>query len=777
MHKIVKFTLTILTLFAVASVSAAGAPMEKRMALVIGNSAYQAGPLATPANDAGLIAQTLQAAGFDVVGARDLDEDSLRHAFRDFIDNASKAGPDTVAAVYFAGYALQDEGENYLVPVDANLARESDVPVRTLRLSDYTRALAALHLKATMVVLDAARANPFSQSGQRLASGLALAEPDPDMLIAFNAGPGTIAPESPDGYGPYARALAEMIREGGLQPAEVFDRVRLRVNDMTKGAQVPWDASKIQAQFVFFERGPDAPAPAASTEQTSRPLRDLGAQDAYLAALSRDTMDGYEDFLAAYPHDPMAKRVRGILAARREAITWRRTYQADSPEGYWSYLRRYPRGAHAADARRRLAHLAAAFEPPPQFTMIDYDVPPPPPDEAVYYERPVLIFDDPVFAFAPPPPPPVYFLEPPPPEFFALEPPPPPFGAFILPVPVFVPVPLYVSAPAYVAPPPNPIIFNNIHNTVVVNNTTNVVTITKPGGQVVSTAPISPPAHGGGSTVPTLAPALPPSVAPKAALINSRNPPPSAANPAAVGAGKVLPASPATGAQPTATLPTPPTATITPPASGNKALPTPPTATITPPATGNKALPTPPAATITPQATGNKALPNSNLPRQSHRQRAATKRCRLHLPRQSHRQRPATKRRQLHLPRQSHRQRPATKRCQLHPPRPRRRRERPLSTRRQRHPLCIRSHHRRPLCIRRRPFCIRRRPLCISRHRLQLLSTRRHRRPSCIRRPRLRLPLRPPSAKSNRRLHLQWLPARQHRRRLRRRSPRESVRS
>ena len=609
MHKIVKFTLSILTLFAVASASAAGAPMEKRMALVIGNSAYQAGPLATPANDAGLIAQTLQAAGFDVVGARDLDEDSLRHAFRDFVDNASKAGPDTVVAVYFAGYALQDEGENYLVPIDANLARESDVPVRTLRLSDYTRALAALHLKATMVVLDAARANPFSQSGQRLASGLALAEPDPDMLIAFNAAPGTVAPESPDGYGPYAKALAEMIREGGLQPAEVFDRVRLRVNDMTKGAQVPWDASKIQAQFVFFERGPDAPAPAASTEQASRPLRDLGAQDAYLAALSRDTMDGYEDFLAAYPHDPMAKRVRGILAARREAITWRLTYQADLPEGYWSYLRRYPRGAHAADARRRLAHLAAAFEPPPQFTMIDYDVPPPPPDEAVYYERPVLIFDDPIFAFAPPPPPPVYFLEPPPPEFVALEPPLPPFGAFILPVPVFVPVPLYVSAPAYVAPPPNPIIFNNIHNTVVVNNTTNVVTITKPGGQVVSTAPISPPAHGGGSTVPTLAPALPPSVAPKAALINSQNPPSSAANPAAVGASKVLPASPATGAQPTATLPTPPTATVTPPATGNKALPTPPAATVTPPATGNKALPTPPAATVTPPATGNKALP------------------------------------------------------------------------------------------------------------------------------------------------------------------------
>src|SRR5437868_13432043 len=96
---------------------AAAQSQESRIALVIGNSAYQAGALATPANDAGLIAQTLQAAGFDVVGARDLDEDSLRHTFRDFVDKASSAGPDTVAVVYFAGHGLQLEGENYLVPI------------------------------------------------------------------------------------------------------------------------------------------------------------------------------------------------------------------------------------------------------------------------------------------------------------------------------------------------------------------------------------------------------------------------------------------------------------------------------------------------------------------------------------------------------------------------------------------------------------------------------------------------------------------------------------
>src|SRR6185436_10615105 len=157
-----------------------------------------------------------------------------------------------------------------------------------------------------------------------------------------------------------------------------------------------------------------------------RPMRDLGAQEAFSAALARDTMQGYEDFLAAYASDPLARRVRAMLAARREAITWRRTYVADTPEAYWSYLRRYPRGPHAWDARRRLAILTAPLEPPAAFAIIDYDIPPPPPEEIAYVDRPVFYFDDPEFDFVPPP------------------------------------------------PPPNNIIFNNVHNAVVIKNTINV---------------------------------------------------------------------------------------------------------------------------------------------------------------------------------------------------------------------------------------------------------------------------------------------------------------
>jgi uncharacterized caspase-like protein len=456
--------------------SATAQQQEKRIALVVGNGAYAKSPLATAANDAGLIAQTLQAAGFDVVGARDLDGATLRASFRDFVQKAQASGPGTVAMVYLAGYGMQLAGENYFIPVDSSLSRDVDVPIEGLRISDYLRQLASLPLKASIVVLDAARQQPFVEGGQPIASGLALVEPDPHMLVAFNAAPGTIAPNEPGPYGVYAQSLAEMIRTGGLPLPEVFQRVRLRVNDASKGAQVPWDAQKIDAQFMFFDRAPDAPAQAPPDQVAAirdKPIRDLGAQDAYAAALERDSMPGYEDFLAAYPADPLAKRVHAIVAARREAITWLRTYRADTPQAYWSYLRRYPRGPHASDARRRLAILTAPLEPPPSFAVFDYDVPPPPPDEFVYVDRPVLMFGDPEFDFAPPPPPPFYFCPPPPPDFVVLPPPFVPIGLFILPQPVFVPIPVFVQTPVYIAPPPNNIIFANIHNTTVINNVIN----------------------------------------------------------------------------------------------------------------------------------------------------------------------------------------------------------------------------------------------------------------------------------------------------------------
>src|SRR3979411_742866 len=138
---ILSFCLILLCGFPGILSSAAAQQQEKRIALVVGDGAYAKSPLATAANDAGLIAQTLQAAGFDVVGARDLDGDTLRRSFRDFVQKGRGSGPGTVAMVYLAGYGMQIAGENYFIPVDSTLNRDTDVPIEGLRISAYLRQL------------------------------------------------------------------------------------------------------------------------------------------------------------------------------------------------------------------------------------------------------------------------------------------------------------------------------------------------------------------------------------------------------------------------------------------------------------------------------------------------------------------------------------------------------------------------------------------------------------------------------------------------------------
>ncbi|MCI4680516.1 caspase family protein [Rhodoblastus acidophilus] len=492
----------VVALFGAMIAPSSAQQLEKRIALVIGEGGYAASALATAPNDAGLVAQTLQAAGFDVVGARDLDTQGLREALREFVGKAQNSGPDTVAMLYFAGYGLQSGGENYLAGVDAHIATAADVAINAVRVSDFLQPLAALPLKARIVVLDAARKNPFAASGQPLAGGLALMQPDDGTLIALNAAPGTIGPEEPGPFGVYAKALVEMIKAGGAPVNDMFDRVRMRVSEATQGAQIPWSASRVALPFMFFDHTAEAPTDQRDMfgQLLSKPIASFGPRDAYLAAVARDTLEGYQEFLTAFPNDPLAARVRAILAARREATIWRETCAVGTAPAYWTYVKRYPRGPHVYDARRALVHLDTAVEPPPTFEEIDYDVPPPPPDEIIYVEQPVIYFDDPIWAFPPPPPPPIIYFVAAPFWFAALPPPLPPVAAFVLPIPTYYPVAAWVAPPPYVAPAPTNVFIANIHNTVVVNQAANTVTVTNAAGQILPTSPAniaSPPAGGG----------------------------------------------------------------------------------------------------------------------------------------------------------------------------------------------------------------------------------------------------------------------------------------
>jgi uncharacterized caspase-like protein len=436
-----------------------GYAAEVRFALVVGNDEYKGAKLATPANDAGLIADALQTAGFTVTGARNLDQATLRESFREFLGQVAAAGPDAVALVYLSGIGLQFAGDNYFVPVDADIQRDVDVPLQAVRISDFAQPLAALPGRVKIVILDAARSNPFARGGQPLAGGLALVDPVHGMAVAFNAAPGTVAPDEQGPYGAYATSLTEMIAAGGLSLDDLFARVRLRVSELSQGAEIPWYASQIDGPFFMTERAADAPPPPnvpPLADIRSKPIRGYSSpEEAYAAALELDTLDGYEQFLAVYPDSPFARRIAAMLAVRREEIIWRRCVMDDTPPAYWSYLRRYPNGPHAWDARRRLTMLSAVLEPPASFAFIDFGVPPPPPAEIVFVNQPVVMFVG--RGYAPPPPPPVFFLPPRPREFAALPPPPAPHERFFLPTPAAPAIHAFVRPPQTVTlrtPPP-----------------------------------------------------------------------------------------------------------------------------------------------------------------------------------------------------------------------------------------------------------------------------------------------------------------------------------
>jgi uncharacterized caspase-like protein len=379
---------------------------ETRLALVIGEANYKIAPLATPANDAGLVAETLKEAGFTVTGGADLNGADLRKALQDFITEAQQAGPNAILFVYLAGRGMQFAGQNYFIPVDAFVQREADVPVVAVRLADYFDRLIAAPARARIFVLDAARVLHFATEGAPYASGFGIENAPANTIYAFNEAPGAVSPDEPGPYGIYAQSLVEMLRQGYALPA-AFTAARLRADALSDGIIVPWDASQIEVPFALFGR--NETAGSLPGWQTTMPLAALPAAQAYWLAVERDTLDDYADFCAAFPIDPLTLRVGALLATRREALTWQAATAAGTPQAIWTYMRRYPRGPHFPDARRRLVGLAAPLDPPPRFDPYDFaGLAAPSEGELETLDRPVMTFDDPAF----PPPPPINDLLP-----------------------------------------------------------------------------------------------------------------------------------------------------------------------------------------------------------------------------------------------------------------------------------------------------------------------------------------------------------------------------
>ncbi len=302
------------------------ASAEKRVALVIGNSAYQnASQLANPGKDANAVAALFRDSGFAVVETRlDLGNLEFKRVARDFTAAARDAD---IAVVYFAGHGIEVNGTNYLLPVDAKLVSDFDVEDEALSLDRVMRAIEPAK-RLRLVILDACRDNPFVRTMQRsvstrnISGGLAKVEPaSTDTLVAFATKPGSTADDGLGDNSPFAAAIVKNLAVPGRDVRIALGHVRDDVMRATGSRQEPFVAGSLGGAVVALV--PDASKPAEPTRQISvlpnpqaaEPVAD--PQRDYELAERVGTKEAWDSFLALHPsgfYASLARQQRDKLA-------------------------------------------------------------------------------------------------------------------------------------------------------------------------------------------------------------------------------------------------------------------------------------------------------------------------------------------------------------------------------------------------------------------------------------------------------------------------------
>jgi Caspase domain len=323
-------TLTVSFAFAAAALLwAPRGAAETRVALIIGNSTYDRPDmrLANPANDAAAMVRALKAAGFDTVVKLNAKRKDFYHAIEEF---GGKIGrdPHAVGLFYYAGHAVQANGVNYLIPVDAEIEAESDLEANAFDAGRVLRAMKEAQNDMNIVILDSCRNNPLPKT-RGMDRGLARMDAPSGTFIAYAAAPGQAAQDGTSGTnGVFTGELIKAMAEPGVPLEQMFKKVIIGVKADTHGGQQPWSEASIQGDFYFIPKA------------------------AGVAAVARDASPGAQ---ASARHVDSANEL--------EQSYWDRIKDSTDSADFKDYQARFPNGPHASEAAlliRKLNRGAAA---------------------------------------------------------------------------------------------------------------------------------------------------------------------------------------------------------------------------------------------------------------------------------------------------------------------------------------------------------------------------------------------------------------------------------
>ena len=295
---------------------------ERRAAIVVGNSDYPFAPLTNPRSDAKLIANTLTELDFDVLLFYDVQKSEAKE-LKGAIQ-AHLVGAD-MAVFYYAGHALQYDGQNLLLPVDTRTTSAKEVVADAMRLNDLIDIVKDDPVGVKLFVLDACRNNPAAKE-KGLQQGLAYTESGSgQVLIAFATSAGEVAYDGTGINSPYSSALANALQKPNLDVYDTFRTVRGDVRQATGGSQIPWITGSIETKFVF--RQGDAAGQAVEAEQVAEAGGGLTI-DEVLWSFIKDSQnpEDFERFVKVFPSSKFAAEATEKSRVKVAALTERGLY-------------------------------------------------------------------------------------------------------------------------------------------------------------------------------------------------------------------------------------------------------------------------------------------------------------------------------------------------------------------------------------------------------------------------------------------------------------------
>jgi len=281
-------------------------PGEQRVALVIGNAAYERGPLRNPVNDARAISERLQALGFTVIRRENMKAKEVGSALREF---RSLLNAGATALFFYSGHGLQVRGVNYLPTVDADIDAEEDVYLQSLDVSKVLELMDEAKTRVNLVFLDACRDNPFARKFRSASRGLARLDAPSGTLISFATRPGSVASDGEGRNGLYTEHLLKHMEQPGLPIEQVLKRVGAAVKLASRGRQEPWTEGLIEGEFYF--RAGTAPAASATAPAVDSSAVELSFWDSIKTSTNPNDFKAYLD---QYPDGRFAALARNRLA-------------------------------------------------------------------------------------------------------------------------------------------------------------------------------------------------------------------------------------------------------------------------------------------------------------------------------------------------------------------------------------------------------------------------------------------------------------------------------